>query len=382
MPPSPPLWKRLALHLPPLARAARREAALSQRVTALEAELDRLTAPPAPAASQAGPPVAHMIDVLWCDCHGVFVQGWAHAHANRVRAMVLSRGETSMAITEFHERLDLLAHFPDHPHVVQGGFRAYLPGEPFAPVTLHVVTDVGTTSLPVHLPPHLRAEAQPPEPVAPLLDFVSEMKRRRGTVLEVGARQVGTMTRPNAALFEPECRFLGSDIHPGAGIDIVADAHFLSAAVGLGTIDGIFSAAVIEHLAAPWLVAAEINRALTMGGLTFHVVPQSWPIHETPNDFFRMSDEAMKSLFGPATGFEVVQAGMAKAMSLHPAPAHRVGSWLEMPFAHGYGETFILARKVAEIPPGAIAWPTERAALQARSEAYPTHVMGITESTT
>ncbi len=385
-PPPPPIWKRLARRLPPLQRIAEREAGLRARIASLEEQLRRpplvpSAAAPPPAAAPAGPPIAHLIDVMWCDCHGLFVKGWAHAYAHRVRSIAVSCGENRVEITELRERADLLAHFPDHPHVVRSGFEAYLPGEPFAPVMLHVMTDAGTACLPVHLPHHLRPEAQPPEPVAPFGPFLTEMKQRRGTVLEVGARQVGTMTRPNAALFEPECRFLGSDIHPGAGIDVVADAHFLSEAVGRGTIDGIFSVAVMEHLAAPWLVAAEINRSLRMGGLTFQLVPQSWPIHETPNDFFRMSDEALKSLFGPATGFEVLDVGMAKAMSLHPAPSHRVGAWLEMPYAAGYGEAFVLARKVAEIPPGAIAWPAERAAMQARSEAYPTHAMGITAAT-
>ena len=38
---------------------------------------------------------------------------------------------------------------------------------------------------------------------------------------------------------------------------------------------------VLEHLAAPWRCATEINRALRIGGETLQMTHQTWPLHET-----------------------------------------------------------------------------------------------------
>jgi hypothetical protein len=76
-------------------------------------------------------------------------------------------------------------------------------------------------------------------------------------------------------------------------------------------------------------------------------------------------------LFGPATGFEVVEAGMRGPLRMHPSPEMRKIGWLDMPTSEGFGESFVLARKVAEIPPGAIAWPIGGEAMGDLSRAYP-----------
>ena len=93
-------------------------------------------------------------------------------------------------------------------------------------------------------------------------------------------------------------------------------------------LDGVFSLAVLEHIAAPWVLAAEINKVLKIGGLTFHVLPETFPVHEMPNDFWRMTDEALKVLFCPGLGFEVLDAGMAHPMQILPPPSLRRGARL------------------------------------------------------
>lgn len=340
--------------------------ALRRRVAELESP------PPPPPEPAPAFPVAHMIDVLWCDQHGVYLKGWAHAHEHRVRRLVVASGDARTEIDHFHDRPDLLTHYPEHAHVAHTGFAAYLSCPPFSPVTLTVVADAGKVAIPVEVPPHQRDPAPSLPPGDPGMDlFRGAMRERRGTVLEVGVRCVGTMTSPWAEWFEPECRFIGADIHPGPGVDLVADVHALSDNVAPDSLDGIFSIAVLEHLAAPWLAAAEINRCLKIGGLTFHVVPQTWPVHETPNDFWRISDEGAKILFGPATGFEIEMLFMRNALAAHPEPHNRRAGWLEMPVGKCFGETAIVARKVRNLEPGAVRWPTNRAALEALSKLYP-----------
>jgi hypothetical protein len=320
-------------------------------------------------------PVVHMIDQVWCDRFGVYVHGWIHAHARKVREIALVSGDLRVATQTFQSRPDLLVHYPDYAHVADTGFELYLECPPFEPVWIEATTDEGTARVKVTVPPHLQSEAEPEwmEADHPWRRFVAAMRERGGKVLEVGSRRdVGPMTA-NAQRdpFGPGCTMLGCDIHPGPGVDFVVDVHSLSHVVDLASLDGVFSVAVLEHLAAPWLAAAEINRALRVGGLTLHVTVQSWPIHEQPNDFWRMSDAGLEILFGPASGFEVVESGMRGPVRIHPSPAMRRVGWLDMPTCLGFAESFILARKVADIPPDAVAWPLNGDPLRARSLAYP-----------
>jgi hypothetical protein len=236
---------------------------------------------------------------------------------------------------------------------------------------LAVITEKGEAVIPVEPPalePPALASAQP----SLVGQFAEEMDRRRGTVINLGGRKTSENGDILRSAFSSNCNLLYCDIHPGPDVDIVADAHFLSATVGEGTADGLISASVLEHLVAPWIVALEINRVLKIGGLTLHSVPFVWPLHAQPNDFWRMSQEGLKVLFGPQTGFEIVGFGMTGGFSVLPALSHRTGPWLEMPILPTHGDAEILARKVADVPRDAMVWVADEAALRERSRAYPT----------
>jgi hypothetical protein len=317
-----------------------------------------------------------MIDQIWCDRHGVFVRGWIHAHEHKVREIALVSGGLRVATRNFLSRPDLLTHYPAHAHVADTGFELYLACPPFEPVWLEAVTDAGAARVKVAVPPHLQTETETDwkDPDHPWVRFVGAMRERSGRVLEVGSRTVGAITGGvDRDPFGPGCTKLGCDIHPGDAVDFCVDVHALSSVVPVGSLDGVFSVAVLEHLAAPWMAAAEMNRVLKIGGLSMQLTVQAWPMHEQPNDFWRMSDRGLEALFGPALGFEVVESGMRGPLRIHPSPEMRRIGWLDMPTGSpGFAESFILARKVAEIPPGAVAWPMSGDRMDALSRAYPT----------
>ena len=299
---------------------------------------------------------------------GLFVNGWAHAGPHAVRRVVLlGDGGVRAETGAFTPRPDVGPHYAGLPGGAAAGFSLYLPGAAGRRLTLAVVSDGGVGEA-AFVPP-VRADEAMPHSDGAIEGFRAAMKVRRGRVMELGARVVGSLTEQWRGRFEPECRYLANDIHPGPGIDVVADAHTLSAEVLPGSLDGVFSVAVLEHLAAPWRAAAEINRVLAPGGETLHVTHQTWPLHETPNDFFRMSDQALRSLFGPATGFEVVECGMAHPVSIVPPTHMRQSAWLWVPEGRGYGQSFIRARKVAECAPADAAWSA--AAMLSVSRNYP-----------
>lgn len=314
-----------------------------------------------------------MIDNLWCDSYGVFVKGWAHASELPITAMRLRSGDFRVEVLDFHDRSDLLTFFP-LLNSTKCGFSAYLACAPFRPVVLEVETpegwaEVDITALPANHP----VNAALPETEDIQRRFADEMKKTGGVVVEIGARVVGQSSSLQARLFQPECKFIGVDIYEAPGVDVVADAHFLSEHLEPGSVDGIFSYAVIEHLSCPWLLASQINKVLKVGGLTLHAVPQAFPIHEMPNDFWRISSEGLKVLFAPEMGFEILEARMTTPVKMYVHPTLREGPMLEFAFHDGMAASFVLARKIFDLPDGAVSWPLRRSGSMEHSKAYPKH---------
>ena len=312
---------------------------------------------------------AHWLDAFWCDPYGIYLRGWVHAHEHRVRALRIESAGRSARVETFTDRPDLLVHYPEHEHVRHAGFAVYLACPPGHPVILTVETDGGATSFPLPLPegplppwPKLEWEGD----VSPTLRRFGELANG-GRMLQIGARTPrGMAAVPDRRVLKG--RVIGLDIHPGLNVDVVGDAHGLSRFVREGSMDAVLSASVLEHLQAPWLLAAEINRVLKPGGLVYHEVPGAWPAHAQPNDFWRISAEGLRVLFGPDSGFEVLEACDSGPAAIIPSPEWRK-DFLDMPTVPAYTMSEILARKVADVEPGAVAWPLEGS--ESRSKQYP-----------
>lgn len=126
-------------------------------------------------------------------------------------------------------------------------------------------------------------------------------------ILEIGAREVTGAYGLRGRLRHAE--YVGFDYYPGPNVDVAGDAHRLSELVE-GRFDVVYSTAVFEHLAMPWVVAEEIARVLKPGGLVFIETHFSYSSHERPWHFFQFSDMGLRALFSPALGFECVEAAM------------------------------------------------------------------------
>jgi hypothetical protein len=174
---------------------------------------------------------------------------------------------------------------------------------------------------------------------AKLLGELSE-----GLVVEVGARARSGRTYTD--LVPEQLDYLGVDIAEGPNVDLVGDAHELSSLVAPGTADGIFSIATFEHLAMPWRCVIEMNRVLKPGGVCFVLSHQTFPLHETPWDFFRFSDSAWRALFNEATGFEVLDVAMGEAAAVASLALGPV-SW-DMDRAPAYLGSSVTCRKIGE----------------------------------
>jgi hypothetical protein len=361
----------LRARLSRLARAAARAAVecprLAREVRRLRAE-NRALQPEGAESLRGGDPsirVAHGLDQLWCDRYGLTLFGWAHCYEDELVRLEVEVGEARAVVTDFSERPDVAAARPGLPGGLRCGFDVYVPCRPGNPVSFLFVTRRGARRVWVDLP------EQRPEPWGahdrPGFErFRTEAIARGGRVLEIGSRIVSPGGASNRSLFP---RFTGIDIHPAPNVDAVVDAHAISRTLGCGTFEGIFSLAVLEHLSMPWLVAREVNLSLAPGGLTYNLAPHTWPAHEMPNDFWRFSETGLATLFGPASGFEVIDSGLFGRVFVHPDcrdVEHR-----PMPLIPSYGASWVLSRKTRTLEPGEIAWPTESGESNRRALSYP-----------
>jgi SAM-dependent methyltransferase len=133
-------------------------------------------------------------------------------------------------------------------------------------------------------------------------------------VLEIGSREV--TGKSNARNNLDKATYIGFDYYDGNNVDVVGDAHKLSDYFDY-QFDLIYSTAVFEHLAMPWVVAEEISKILKVGGTLLVETHFSFSAHERPWNFFQFSDMALKCLFSPALGFECIEAGMSNPIVGH-----------------------------------------------------------------
>ncbi|GCD21491.1 hypothetical protein CTKZ_30530 [Cellulomonas algicola] len=314
-------------------------------------------------------PVHHGLDVYWCDASGVYLEGWAHTAPEPASGVSVEVGGTSVRAAR-RPRPDLAAFWPGDPHVVDTGFAAYVPGTPHGEVTLVVHTARGDHRVPLDLPDHpLPRHEDVPELEEEELLAELAAAAPPGPVLWLGSRtdRPDEYARLEAPFAGRVVRHL--DIHAGPGVDVVADVHALSTAVPAGEYALVVSRSLLEHVAAPWLVAAEIGKVLAPGGLTCHVVPWTWPTHAQPNDFWRLSDAGLRQLFGPATGFRTLRTGMAGGVTVTPSAQWREHAYL-MPAVASESGAWVVAEKVGP-PAGPVSWPVDAADSAEVARRYP-----------
>lgn len=117
--------------------------------------------------------------------------------------------------------------------------------------------------------------------------------------LEVGALNVNGTVR---GLFTGA--YVATDMRPGPGVDIVLDAHELSAM--FSNYGVIVCCEMLEHDDAFWLSFQQFSWVLKAGGhLLLTTRGIGFPLHEYPSDYWRFTKEAIRML-AERHGFEVI----------------------------------------------------------------------------
>lgn len=164
-------------------------------------------------------------------------------------------------------------------------------------------------------------------------------------VVELGTRRVDGNPPSRRDHWIPHAaKFIGVDFLAGEDVDVVADLHRLSTALGNESCDVIISCSTFEHVKYPHLAAHEVMRTLRVGGLVFIQTHQTFPLHAFPHDYFRFSREGLAGLFGTKMGFEVLETEYQ-----FPAEIHALES-PDAKNAESFLNVVLLGRKVQPTP--------------------------------
>jgi SAM-dependent methyltransferase len=114
-------------------------------------------------------------------------------------------------------------------------------------------------------------------------------------ILEVGAHWVaGQEDIADLRPFFPGKQYIGLDLQPGPGVDLVGDVENLPQKTG--SVGTVLAMNTLEHVQRFWRALDEIHRVLRPDGALLISCPFYFHIHSYPSDYWRFSPQALEFL--------------------------------------------------------------------------------------
>lgn len=117
----------------------------------------------------------------------------------------------------------------------------------------------------------------------------------------------------------------GVDLFEGEGVDLV---HDLEKPLDCGLFDHIDCVSVLEHCQRPWLMAANIEAAMSPEATILISVPFCWRIHDYPGDYYRFSAESLPILFPSIFWYSTKYLVHGKLRKFVPGERVNKGVWI------------------------------------------------------
>jgi SAM-dependent methyltransferase len=131
-----------------------------------------------------------------------------------------------------------------------------------------------------------------------LVRTVAESFTLPGPILEIGSYQVtGQESVADLRTLFPGRCYLGLDVRPGRGVDMLANVEALPYADG--SIGTILAISTLEHVPCFWRAFDEMHRVLRPDGALLVACPFYFQRHAHPNDYWRFTPEALELLLAP-----------------------------------------------------------------------------------
>ncbi|MCX5697404.1 MAG: methyltransferase domain-containing protein [Candidatus Omnitrophica bacterium] len=115
-------------------------------------------------------------------------------------------------------------------------------------------------------------------------------------VIEIGAYDVNGSLRYVVEMLKP-AKYLGVDIIPGPGVDLICPAEKLVEKFGQESFDVVIVTCVLEHIRDWRSAVSNIKRICSPNGIMLIFVPSNYFYHSFPNDFWRYSQNDIRYIF-------------------------------------------------------------------------------------
>jgi SAM-dependent methyltransferase len=133
-------------------------------------------------------------------------------------------------------------------------------------------------------------------------------------ILEIGSYQVpGQEGFADLRSLFPGREYVGLDVRPGPGVDMLGDVEQLPQLDG--SVGTVLAICTFEHVWRFWKGFEEIRRVLRPDGAVLVACPFYFYIHEYPSDFWRFTPSALELLLEPYPGQIIGWQGPTKRPS-------------------------------------------------------------------
>lgn len=126
-----------------------------------------------------------------------------------------------------------------------------------------------------------------------LQDTKDELDIPVGRVLEVGSFDVNGS--PRSVFQAAAASYVGVDLAPGPGVDVVMNAEHLAVRFSPASFDTVVCCECLEHTVRPWAIAEAMKYVLRPGGHLWISTPAyGFPLHRYPVDCYRFGEDAYR----------------------------------------------------------------------------------------
>ena len=146
------------------------------------------------------------------------------------------------------------------------------------------------------------------ESIKQFVKIISETIPIPEPIYEFGSLQVaGQEGFADLRPFFKQKKYVGCDMRKGVGVDRVLDLHNID--VPLESVGTILVLDTLEHVEYIRKAMSEVKRILKPNGLIVISSVMNFPIHSHPEDYWRFTPEAFKSMLKPFGNVYVESAG-------------------------------------------------------------------------
>jgi len=164
------------------------------------------------------------------------------------------------------------------------------------------------------------------------------LPKMQSPILEIGSKIVNKGVQTNEDEFFKERVYIGLDLEPGIGVDVIADAT-----EWIPFKDGAFKTILcfdtLEHVDKPWKMMQEVNRVSAPDALIVMSAAFMFDVHNCPADYWRFTTEGLKVLL---EGWDVLDSGYITQGRIYEL-LRRFGIEIDSPYFAR--ESYIIGRK-------------------------------------